>query len=101
MMSCGRQVIATDYSAHTEFCREENSHLIDIDYLESAFDGIWFKGQGNWAQLGDKQINQLAEYMRKVHEQKQSGGDIFNLSGVETSTKFSWHNTIANMKGNL
>lgn len=101
MMSCGRQVIVTDYSAHTEFCSSENSHLIEIDSLEPAFDGIWFKGQGNWAELGEKQINQLSEYMRKIHEQKQAGEDIFNVSGVDTSKKFGWDNTADNIVGNF
>ena len=101
MMSCGRQIIVTDYSAHTEFCNTENSHLIDIDSLEPAFDGIWFKGQGKWAKIRDKQIDQLATHMRKIHEQKQSGEDIFNLSGVETSKKFSWANTADSIVRNL
>ena len=101
MMACGRQVIVTNYSAHTEFCTPENSHLIEVDSLEPAFDGLWFKGEGNWAQLGEKQINQLAEYMRKIHEQKQASEDIFNLSGIETSDKFSWANTVDSIVRNL
>ena len=94
MMSCGRQVIVTDYSAHTEFCNASNSHLIDIGPLEPAFDGIWFNGQGNWAKIGDGQIQQLSDHMRKIHEQKESNEDIFNLSGIETSKEFSWENTV-------
>ena len=31
MMACGKQVIATNYSAHTEFCTKENSILIESD----------------------------------------------------------------------
>ena len=94
MMSCGRQVIVTDYSAHTEFCNASNSHLIDIDSLEPAFDGIWFNGQGNWAKIGDEQIQQLSDYMRKIHEQKQLSEDIINLTGIETAKEFSWENTV-------
>ena len=30
-MSCGKPVIATNYSGHTEFCNDENSYLIDIE----------------------------------------------------------------------
>ena len=53
MMSCGKQVIITDYSAHTEFCNEENSLLVNIDNKEDAYDGIWFHGQGRWAEKLD------------------------------------------------
>ena len=94
MLSCGRQVIVTDYSAHTEFCNNENSHLIKIDELESAFDGIWFKGEGRWAAIGQTQIDQLSEYMRKVHEQKQGGEDILNVCGIDTAKTFNWKSTV-------
>ena len=29
MMACGKQVIATNYSAHTEFCNPDNCRLIN------------------------------------------------------------------------
>ena len=31
LMACGKHVITTDYSAHTEFCTEENAMLIPIN----------------------------------------------------------------------
>ena len=93
MMACGKQIIATNYSAHTEFCTINNSHLIDIDEEEEAFDGIWFHGEGNWAHIGERQINQCVEDMRFIHEQKQSGKDLTNYNGIETAKQFSWKNT--------
>ncbi len=44
-MACGKPVITTNYSAHTEFCTNYNSRLIEIDELEPAFDGVWFHNQ--------------------------------------------------------
>ncbi|MGH7138897.1 MAG: glycosyltransferase, partial [Pirellulales bacterium] len=46
MMSCGRQVIATNYSAHTEYCDSSNALLVQVDQLEDAYDERWFSGQG-------------------------------------------------------
>ena len=60
MMAVGKHVIATDYSAHTEFCTEENCGLIPINTTEPAFDGKWFFGQGNWAEMNTLEIDVLA-----------------------------------------
>ena len=93
MMSCGKQVIITDYSAHTEFCNEENSLLVNIDNKEDAYDGIWFHGQGRWAEIAEPQVEQIVEHMRAVHKEKQETGKIRNAAGVQTATDFSWENT--------
>ena len=73
MMSCGKQVIATNYSAHTEFCNDENCLLVDTNEKEDAKDNFWFRGQGQWASIKDEQITSLAEHMRSVHEKKEKG----------------------------
>lgn len=94
LMACGKQVITTNYSAHTEFCNENNSKLIEIDNLELAQDGIWFHGQGLWARIQDKQKQQIIHHMKDVHVQKQSAGFVAtNQLGIETSKQFTWHNT--------
>lgn len=93
MMAIGKHVITTDYSAHTEFCTKENSMLIDINNLETAFDGIFFKGDvGFWAEMGDNQIDQLKNYMLDIHKKKQRGQLNINQAGIETGQKFSWEN---------
>ena len=101
MMSCGKQVILTDYSAHTEFCTDDNSSLIPIESLEEAYDGIWFKGQGQWASIGDREIEILADYMRNVYTQKSDGRDIINKGGIETSISLSWKNSAEQLIGAL
>ena len=93
MMSCGKSVIATGYSGHTEFCNSENFMIVETGDLEEAQDGKWFRGQGNWASIGDKQIDQIAEYMREVHKLKQADDLKINQAGVDTAKKFSWTNT--------
>lgn len=94
LMSCGRHVIITNYSAHTEFCTSENSKLINIDDLEPAYDGKWFDGKlGKWAKIGDSQIKQTVEFMRNIHRLKQDNNLQINFSGIETAKKFTWENT--------
>lgn len=89
LLSCGKHVITTNYSGHTEFVNKNNAKLIEVDSLEPAIDNIWFHGQGEWAKLGDYQLEQLVYYMKELHQQKL---DI-NLAGIETANKFSWENT--------
>lgn len=93
MLAIGRKIIATNYSAHTEFCTNENSILLDGDGLEPAYDGIWFHGQGNWLKLGPEFINKFSLSMRSLYEQHQKGEDIFNHEGVKTANQFTWNNT--------
>tara|TARA_R110000824_G_scaffold203155_2_gene387512 strand:- start:1521 stop:2285 length:765 start_codon:yes stop_codon:yes gene_type:complete len=93
MMSCGKHVIATNYSSHTEFCNDDNCMLVDIEEKEDAVDGFWFKGQGQWASIKEKQISELAQHMRSVHEKKNNDQLNINQAGVDTAKKFSWENS--------
>ena len=91
LMACGKHVIATDYSAHTEFCTKDNADLVTITEKELAFDNKWFHGQGGWAKISEPQVEQLASYMKEFHlKQKRH---TINQNGVETALKFSWDNT--------
>lgn len=95
LMACGKHVIITDYSAHTEFCNNENAQLISIDSVEIARDNRWFTSDiGNWASIKDKEVSQAANHMRMIHELKQAGSLAINTSGVKTAEKFSWSNTV-------
>lgn len=93
MMSMGKPVITTNYSAHTEFCDSDNSFLIDCDEVEPAYDGKWFFKQGNWAKLASNQKEQAIQHMRHIERTKRLGESIFNHSGVETSEQYSWINS--------
>lgn len=89
MMAVGKPVITTNYSAHTEFCTSDNSYLVDIDEMEDAYDGKWFHNQGQWANIGEKQIDQCVEYMRYCYKNRPE-----NPAGIKTSEQFSWKNTV-------
>ena len=94
MMSMGKHVITTNYSAHTEFCTPVNSRLININNLETAFDGVFFDGQlGLWAEIAQDQKDVTIEYMRDVHTLKQDGQLTTNQNGIDTGKQFSWKNS--------
>ena len=93
LLSCGKNVITTNYSGHTEFTDHINSNIIEIDQMELAQDNIWFHGQGYWAKIGDRQVDQMIHRMRYLHKLKQDGELGLNIAGIETAMKFSWENT--------
>lgn len=96
MMACGKHVIATNYSAHTEFCNEKNSFLINIKELEVAFDGVFFDGKkGCWAALFDEQKDNIINSMRTIHTKKQNNELKTNKNGIDTALKFNWKNSVS------
>ena len=94
MMAAGKHVVATEYSAHNEFCTEENSYLLPISDIEPAVDNKWFFGQGNWGKIDDAEVEMLTKLMQRFI--KLSKGKV-NLAGIETAKKFSWQNTAREM----
>lgn len=91
MMACGAHIIATNYSGHAEFLTDENSFKLDITGVETAEDGKWFHGQGEWATFDTEQ---LVEHMREVHRRKQSGELNINTAGIETAKGLTWKNSV-------
>jgi glycosyltransferase involved in cell wall biosynthesis len=88
-MAMNKPAIATNYSAHTEFCNTENCLLVEISEIEPAYDGKAFVGQGNWAKIGQNQIDQTIDYMRYVYNNRINT----NLAGLKTANRYSWQNS--------
>jgi glycosyltransferase involved in cell wall biosynthesis len=96
-MACGKHIITTNYSAHTEYCNSENATLIEITRTEPANDGVWFQGQGDWGVVGSTQKDQLVEHLRAYHKLKQEGNLQVNTAGVETAKNFTWTNSASKL----
>lgn len=94
VMALNKPVITTNYSAHTEYCNEHNSFLIDINGLTNADDGKFFNNEGQWADLGQMQMEQTVEHLRKVYKDSIKS----NPSGLETVKKYTWENTASIIK---
>lgn len=88
-MAMNKPIIATNYSAHTEYCNDKNSYLVSVDETEPANDGKWFFGQGNWAKLGQNEFDQTVHYMKYVYNNRIET----NEAGVSTAKKYSWNHT--------
>ena len=94
MMAMGKDIIATNYSAHTEFCTSDNAHLINIETLEKAEDGLFFDGlAGEWAALDGRPFQQGGSHMRNFYEKWKLDCNQHNKDGVDTAVKFSWDQT--------
>lgn len=92
MMSLGKHVIVTDYSAHKEFCNSDNSLLLPVRGEEVMYDGRWFKGEedGVWAQID---VDDLVEALRSMYKLWQDNAGAVNTNGIETAKQFSWQRT--------
>lgn len=90
VMAMNKPVITTNYSAHTEYCEQNNSFLIDIDRLCPAKDDHFFRhGFGQWADLGSAQMEQTIEHMRYVYKNNIRT----NQNGLEVAQQYTWNNT--------
>jgi glycosyltransferase involved in cell wall biosynthesis len=92
-MSIGLSVIATNYSAHTEYAEPANCRLVEVDETEPARTGEVVWGQGNWATLGPAQMEQMVLHLREVHRLKQEGALARNDGGIATAHAYNWRRT--------
>ena len=92
-MSIGLNVIATNYSAHTEFVEPGNCRLVQVDETEPPPSGDLLRGTGNWGKLGASQMEQMVHHLREVHRLKQEGSLARNDAGIATAKAFPWRRT--------
>lgn len=91
-MAMGLNIITTNYSAHTEFCNNDNAMLLDIKETEFAYDGVFFNNintDATWACLNNDVEEQCIEYMRKAFNENLNN----NLNGIKTGQRFTWENS--------
>lgn len=93
-MSLGLNVIATNYSAHTEFVDATNCWLVDVDETEPPPAGDLLWGTGSWGKLGPAQMEQMVHHLREVHRMKQEGRLGRNDAGIATASQFNWRRTV-------
>ena len=85
-LACGRHLICTNYSGSTEYTSMMKT-VVDPDGLCIAYDGIWFKGQGKWANI-DNKIDEFAKHLQSCV------GSGINQWGVDRAKMFTWDNTV-------
>lgn len=94
-MAMNKPVIASNYSAHTEYCNNENSFLVEMNDLEPAIDNKFFFGTSNWGKIDQKQRDQTIEYMKHCY----ANNITENKPGLATAQKLSWQNTSNLLEG--
>jgi glycosyltransferase involved in cell wall biosynthesis len=92
-MAMNKPVIASNYSAHTEYCNSDNSFLVDMPDTEAAIDNKWFFGQSNWGKIGDSQIEQTIAHMQYCYNNRI----LTNENGLKTAQSLSWNNTASKL----
>ena len=97
MMACGKHMIITNCTGHTEFVNQ-SCRLIDMpDEFEAAYDGIFFNGSGRWRSFSNNSFDQLVEHMRDIH--KNRIGLHQNVMAHIRASQFTWEkstNVLAN-----
>jgi hypothetical protein len=88
-MAMNKPIILTNYSGHTEYATHNNSFMIDIDNYETAEDGKFFHGDGEWAKLDYKALDQAIYYMKYVYKNKVTA----NPEGLKTAQRLTWNKT--------
>ena len=102
LLACGRHLIITNCTAHTEFCNTENSNLIQMNSgYENAIDKKFFDGSFDWRKISQDEIDQTVEHLRSIHKKHQSGELEINNAGIETSKNFTWANTAKTIVNHL
>lgn len=93
LLSIGRHIIITNATAHTEFCNQENSYLVNMESgYEKAQDFKFFNGSFDWRKIGKNEIDQFVDYMRIVHNKRKEGSLLQNEEGIKTGKKYTWNN---------
>lgn len=93
MLSIGKNCIATNYSAPTEYAAKAGCNLIDCDGLEAANDFKWFDGTASWAKLSEKYIENFSIKLRDLHNHKQLGSLEKNVDGIKFFEENTWEKT--------
>lgn len=93
LMAMGKHVIVSNCTAHSDYCNENNSILVDLPHMEKAHDGKWFLGTGNWHKIDQKAMGDFSQSLRDFYKKKINNA-IINMNGIETFRILNW-NSIA------
>jgi glycosyltransferase involved in cell wall biosynthesis len=99
LLACGKHLIITNCTGHTEFCNSENSMLVDmVSPKETAYDGKFFNGEHQWNSIGKDEEEQMIEYMRKIHKLNKDNNLEQNAKAIDSVKKFTWNNSALKIK---
>lgn len=88
MLACGKNVILSHNTAHTEYC-QSLPYTTELTDMQPAYDGKWFFVQGLWHKIGQQEIDRFAKIMRQAFNNK---GKHYE-SNLELAKRFTWQET--------
>jgi glycosyltransferase involved in cell wall biosynthesis len=97
-MACGLPVIATDWSAQTEFMNASNAYPLRVQRLIPAEAKCPFYKGFKWA---DPDIEHLQYLMRYVFEHRQEAEEKGRTASSEVLSRWTWQHTAAKIKARL
>lgn len=90
-MACGIPVIATNWSAQTEFMTTKNSFPLEIDGLILAKAKCPYYNGFKWAQPSYEHLRYLLRY---VYENREEAKKIGEMAAKDVVYKWTWDNTV-------
>ncbi len=97
-MLLGTPVIATNWSANTEFMNEETACMVDYQFLTLEKELPPFHAGCRWA---DPNIHQAAAYMKKLYEDKEFYNDLSIRAKAHIKETLSMERAAGRMKARL
>lgn len=89
-IACNKPVITTNYSAMPDYCTSDGCFRISPDGMTKAYDGRWFHGEAEWADLGPLYQEAFIDRMRKCYYNNLS----VNNNYQDVLKKYNWSNCV-------
>lgn len=93
MMACGKTVLGTYYSGQADFI---TCGIPIRDKKESAYDGKWFFGNGNWALLDNTFQNMFAIQMKKMYRDLLDNKKC-DESSIKIAKEYTWEKSTSKL----
>lgn len=97
-MACGLPVIATNWSAQTDFMTEQNAFPLQVERLIPANAKCPYYEGFEWAEPSYEHLRSL---MRWVFENQQAASARGMLAAMDVRSNWTWSNTAAAIKGRI
>jgi len=97
-MACGLPVIATNWSAQSDFISNDTAYLLDVERLRPAEAKCPYYEGFNWAEPSYEHLRSL---MRHVFENRDEAKTLGVRASAEVLTKWSWKQSVKKILARL
>ena len=97
-MACGLPIIATDWSAPTDFMNETMAYPLRVAKLIPAVAKCPYYEGFRWAEPDE---DHLVHLLRHVYENREEAAEKGRLASAEVLSKWTWHHAAEKIKARL